>query len=116
MGLMHCTVRPGKYCIASPQWPHGPDNSTANNLEQARRKIAGAPWRPNCSPRSPEGERLARGSATQATDRGPRGNSELDGAHSALSALRCQEENTTRYCGKVAAVKNVILVRRGPAG
>lgn len=59
---------------------------------------------------------MARGSAAQATDRGPRGNSELDGAHSAPSTLWCQEENTTRYCGKVAAVQNVIFVPRSSAG
>lgn len=109
IGLMHCTVKPGKYCIVSPQWPHKPDNSAAENLEQACRWIAKAPWRPCCSPRSPEGERLARGSAAQTTDRGPRGNSELDGAHSAPNDSGCQGKNTTRYCGKVAAVKNVIF-------
>lgn len=75
----------------------------------AHRETAGAPWRPSAPPRSPEGEPMARGSAAQATNREPRGNSELDGAHSALSTLWCQEENTTRYCGKVAAVKNVVF-------
>lgn len=110
VGLMHCTVRPGKYCIVSPQWPHGPDSSAADTLEQERAaKPLESPGGPAAPPRSPEGERMARGSAAQATNREPRGNSELDGAHSALSTLWCQEENTTRYCGKVAAVKNLVL-------
>jgi len=47
---------------------------------------------------------------------GPRGNSELDGAHSALNNSGCQEENTTRYCGKVAAVKNVVFVPQTVCG
>ena len=109
-GLMHCTVKPGKYCIGSPHRPQSPDNSSADSPQQPGGGIGLAPWRPCYSPRSPEGERLARRSAAQATDRGPRGNSELDGAHSAPNNSGCQGENTTRYCGKVAPVKNVVSV------
>lgn len=114
VGLMHCTVRPGKYCIVSPQWPHKPGQLRSSRPRTGTPPNHRSPWRPCCSPRSPEGERLARESAAQATDRGPRGNSELDGAHSAPNNSGCQEKNTTRYCGKVAAVKNVIFAPQIP--
>ena len=107
-GLMHCTVKPGKYCIVSPQKPCSPAHPTANLTLTAARRDHRSPWRPCCSRRSPEGERLARDPQLRPRNRGPRGNSELDGAHSAPSALWCQEKNTTRYCGKVAPVKNLV--------
>jgi len=68
--------------------------------------------RPSCSPRSREPESAwPEHPWPEATDPGPRGNSALDGAHFALSKVWCQEENTTRYCGKVAAVQNVVSPR-----
>lgn len=101
IGLMHCTVKPGKYCIVSPQGPHGSNNPTANlALAAARRNrsfcgpaVRRGPLKENAGP-----EIRSSGHG----NRGPRGNSELDGAHSALRTLWCQEKNTTRYCGKVA--------------
>ena len=74
-GLMHCTVRPGRYCIASPQRPQS-----------------------GVHPAAP---------VPVVGDQGPRGNSAFAGAHSAPSHPWRQEKNTTRYCGKVAAVENV---------
>lgn len=112
-GLMHCTVKPGKYCIVSPQWPHKPGQLARQTTSKSRAAESPKPrGGPAARPRSPEGERLARDPQLRPRNRGPRGNSELDGAHFALSTLWCQEKNTTRYCGKVAPVKNLIFVRR----
>ena len=73
--------------------------------------------RPSCSPRSREPESAwPEHPWPEATDPGPRGNSALDGAHFALSKVWCQEENTTRYCGKVAAVKIVACATRSFRG
>jgi hypothetical protein len=80
-------------------------------LTATHTRIGGVPWRPCCSPRSPEEEGLARSSAA-GQRQGARGNRSLDGGHSALSHLWCQEENTTRYCGKVARVKIVVCAPR----
>lgn len=113
-GLMHCTVKPGKYCICF--------TSKAAKLSKPKADTLPSPAAGYRSPlaalllgTAPEGERLALGFVAQATDRGPRGNRELDGAHSALSTLWCQEKNTTRYCGKVAAVQNVVFAPQNSA-
>jgi hypothetical protein len=103
IGLMHCTVKPGRYCIASPQRPHGPAHSLRAKAARDRR----SPLAAKLARRSPrEEKRPAGGQAPWA--RGTRGNSALNSGHSAWSGLWCQGENTTRYCGKVAAVNIVI--------
>jgi hypothetical protein len=46
--LMHCTVKPGRYCIFLPQWPLRSDRFRGDDT--AASKIDQAPWRPVCSP------------------------------------------------------------------
>lgn len=58
-GLMHCTVKPGRYCIASPQGPQGP--SVAQPRSQRRTLESKDPL-------------------ALITNQGPRGNSAFDGA------------------------------------
>ena len=74
------------------------------------------PMRPSCPQESPDEERLARGSRAKAHGPEPRGNSAFNGGHSALTNFWCQEKNTTRNCGKVAAVKNMVCVPGRAAG
>jgi len=124
-GLMHCTVKPGRYCIVLPQRPQRSTNPTAPFPK--RLKPLGLspnrapphwpiPMRPSCPQESPDGERLARGSRAKAHGPEPRGNSAFNGGHSALTNFWCQEKNTTRNCGKVAAVKNMVCVPGRAAG
>ena len=108
-GLIHCTVKPGKYCIVSPHRPQSPGNSRGKHTLTAARRDHRNPWRPCCLRRSPERELLGRDPQLRPPGRGPRGNSEPNGADSPPSTLWCQEKNTTRYCGKVAAVKSVVF-------
>lgn len=58
-GLMHCTVKPGRYCIASPQGPQGPFRGAA------------AVPKENAQSKDP---------LALITNQGPRGNSAFDGA------------------------------------
>src|SRR5438874_1668966 len=77
---------------------------------ESRERSAEPPCGHARPPESPEEKRLAGSPGT--LGRGTRGNSALNGGHSVLSRLWCQVENTTRYCGKVAAVNIVIWGRR----
>jgi hypothetical protein len=46
IGLMHCTVKPGRYCIVSPQRPHSLANPATDALKQPHGGIGGAPGGP----------------------------------------------------------------------
>jgi hypothetical protein len=95
----------------SPQWPQSPANRLAprsNGAQQNwRSPLAAMPLAavPRLRTPGPKNPRLGRG-------QGARGNRARNGGHSALSTLWCQEKNTTRYCGKVAAVKIVTWAPR----
>lgn len=75
------------------------------------------PWRgraraitgraPGCPPRSRRRTLRARVRCRWSRT-GDRAGTAHSMAHSALSHLWCQAENTARYCGEVAAVKNVV--------
>lgn len=99
-GLMHCTVKPGRYCIASPQGPQGP-------LPWRSRAGARSGRAPGCPPRSRRRTLRARIPYLWSRTRGRAGTAHST-AHSALSHRWCQAENTARYCGEVAAVKNLV--------
>ena len=42
-GLMHCTVKPGKYCIVSPQRPQSPANPAATHSDSRTAESAETP-------------------------------------------------------------------------
>jgi hypothetical protein len=85
-GLMHCTVKPGRYCIASPS-------------PLAAEVLAAVPRR----------KRLGRGSAAgPGHGQGTRGNSTSDGAHSGLNRLVCQEKTIQDI------VVRLLMRNRGP--
>lgn len=107
-GLMHCTVSPGRYCMVSPSGAAKRRPSCCACLTAPSPGKSVGPLVPTLLAAFPTASRLARGSAAgPGHGQGTRGNSTRDGAHSAFGNLRCQEKNTTRYCGKVAAVKIV---------
>ena len=124
-GLMHCTVKPGRYCIVylrgrnAPPIQRRPFRSASSRFvchQTAHRRTGRSPCDQAARRSPPEGERLARGSRAKAHGQEPRGNSAFNGGHSALTNFWCQEKNTTRNCGKVAAVKNMVCVPGRAAG
>lgn len=73
-GLMHCTVRPGRYCICfSPRGREAQANGAVATHGPAQRKSVRAPWPPPYFPRYPKPKRCAREPAAGVTDRGRAG-------------------------------------------
>jgi hypothetical protein len=89
-GLIHCTVKPGMYCIFLPQRPQSSGPFLCDHKTVAHKNCQ-APWRPIPAFRSNrkkgafQRSRLAHSSGT-------RGNSASVGADSAVRELWCQEK------------------------
>jgi hypothetical protein len=101
-GLIHCTVKPGKYCIASPlrsrtaRASHKTAGASRNRALAAQLCLA----LPSTAHR---GERIA---VQNEAGQGTRGNSAHDGAHCASRSLWCQEKRLQDIVVRLLNVEN----------
>ena len=89
-GLMHCTVRPGRYCIMSPSMAALLAFPAMQFSAAAHSRIGRVPWRPICSPRSP---RISFQSSVWRARNGDAREQTFDGAHSARKSPVVSREN-----------------------
>jgi hypothetical protein len=101
-GLMHCTVKPGKYCIFLPQRPQSPVDRLAVAREKITSPLAASPHVES------NRKRAAFGRAQRATSSGTRGNSANDGADCAARELWCQEKRLQDIVVRLRGVKAFI--------
>jgi len=108
-GLMHCTVKPGKYCIFLPRRPQCSgrfmcERATVNRSAVAREKLP-RPLAAHAPPRSNTRRPAVKRPLLQHL-LGTRGNNATDGADSAARKLWCQAKRLQdivvrlRGCGK----------------